>query len=171
MGIRPYLASGGANGRRPVKFLTRDPIETEPYLAKVAGEDFGGTAAFIGTVRSLNEGRRVVSITFEAAEPLAETALQRIYEAMRARLAGGQAALIHRVGEVKVGEIAVLIAASSAHRREAFDAVREAIETLKASVPIWKKEQYADGTSAWLDGCALEPPTHPGEEPHVRHQR
>lgn len=140
--------------------LTHQQLRMEEFHRLPEDDRWGATVTFAGTVRRTNNGRTVSAIHYEAEERLAEAALGRIHEAML-RTAGGPCVLIHRLGRVDLGEVSVLITASSEHRDLAFRAVRDAIEAVKATVPIWKKEIYEDGTSEWLDGKPLVPDPRP----------
>lgn len=141
--------------------LTQRSIQVNAVLKKLAHPSCGGTAVFWGTVRNRNHGRPVKAIRYEAAEPVAEPVLREIHAQMT-KMADGPCILVHRIGRLRVGEISVFVAAASAHRAQAFAAARHGIEAVKARVPIWKEEFYADGSRKWLDGCA--PPS--GGRPH-----
>jgi molybdopterin synthase catalytic subunit len=137
------------------RFLTREPILLDPLVAAVQAEASGAIATFLGVVRDHHEGRAVADLAYEAYEPMAEAECARIVEEARARWPC-RIALQHRTGPLAVGETAVAIAVSAAHREGAFAACRYVIEELKRRVPIWKRERYRDGTEAWVD------PTAPG---------
>lgn len=136
-------------------FLVSAPIGLEPLVAAVLGPERGGVATFQGVVRNHHEGRSVVAISYSAHGPMAEAVCARIVAEAEARWPC-RVALRHRVGDLVVGDVAVAIAAGSAHRDEAFAACRYAIEELKRRVPIWKRERYQDGSEVWVD------PTAPG---------
>ncbi len=130
--------------------LVREPID----VAALAGADAGATARvclFVGVVRNENQGRAVLRLEYEAYEEMALPLLEEIAEETRRLYPVTDVRLVHRLGRLEIGEASVAVAVSSPHRAEAFAACRFAIDTLKAKVPIWKKELYADG-SAWLDG-------------------
>lgn len=130
--------------------LTREPLELDSLVAEVAKASHGGAVSFVGTVRDHHGGREVVGIEYTAYEPLAERVLARIEEEIgaghRARVR-----VLHRLGDLGVGEASVAIVAASAHREGAFAACRETLERLKRETPIWKHERYADGTRAWRE--------------------
>jgi molybdopterin synthase catalytic subunit len=128
--------------------LVREPIDTGA-LAAVSPRD-GAMCLFVGVVRAENRGRTVVGIDYEAYEEMALPLLREIGEDTLRRHAVTEVRLVHRLGHLEVGEASVAVAIASPHRAEAFAACRHAIDALKARVPIWKKEHYADG-SAWLD--------------------
>lgn len=131
--------------------ITRDPIEPRDSIRKVERPGAGSVLTFAGVVRDVNRGRQVVGIEYHAYEEMAAREMARIEEAARERWPGLTVEIVHRVGALKVGEASVLIAVGSPHRDEGFAALRYAIDTLKESVPIWKKEIYADGYS-WIEG-------------------
>ena len=120
----------------------------------------GATVQFLGTVRDHHAGRTVTGIRYHAYRPLAEAQLARLESACVRRFEIERCAIAHAVGELRVGDASVAIACWSAHREQAFAACRWAIDTLKATVPIWKQERYADGQAAFLPGTpmrAIEP--------------
>lgn len=136
-------------------FLTDAPLDVAALVARVTAPDRGGVVTFVGVVRDHHAGRAVVELTYEAFGPMAEAECGRIVAETEARWPV-RMALLHRIGRLVIGEAAVAIAVGGAHRAEAFDACRHAIEELKHRVPIWKRERYADGSEAWVD------PTAPG---------
>ncbi len=109
----------------------------------------GAACLFVGVVRNEHEGRRVERLEYEAYEEMALPLMKEIAAEAKRRFSVTEVRLVHRVGRLEIGEASVAVAVASPHRAEAFDACRFAIDTLKAKVPIWKKEHYADGT-AWL---------------------
>jgi len=109
----------------------------------------GAVVTFLGVVRRWSEGREVARLEYEAYEEMARNTMRRIVDEIKRRW-NARAAIIHRVGRVEVGEISLIIAVASPHRREAFEGCRYAIETLKRMAPIWKREVYADGESSWI---------------------
>jgi molybdopterin synthase catalytic subunit len=125
------------------------PIEI-PALLETAPAD-GAACLFVGVVRSENRGRSVERLEYEAYEEMALPLMEEIAQEARRRFPVTAVRLVHRLGHLEVGEASVAVAAVSPHRNEAFAACRFVIDTLKAKVPIWKKEHYADGT-AWLEG-------------------
>ena len=114
----------------------------------------GATASFVSVVRNEHEGRRVVAVTYDAFEPLAAKVLAAIVAEASAKF-GARVLAEHRVGRLAVGEAGVAIAAGAPHRAEAFEACRYVIEEIKRRLPVWKREHYVDGDSAWLSGCSL----------------
>ena len=132
----------------PVR-LVREPIDLASLTGTTPAD--GALCLFVGVVRNENRGRPVLRLEYEAYEEMALPLMEEIAaEAGRLFPVTG-VGLVHRLGRIEVGEASVAVAVSSPHRAEAFAACRFAIDTLKARVPIWKKEFYADG-SAWLDG-------------------
>jgi molybdopterin synthase catalytic subunit len=130
--------------------LTPEPIDYQTLTEQVRRDDSGAVVIFLGTVRDLTEGRITTSLDYEAYPGMAEKKLAEIEADTRARWPVGDIALIHRLGHLDVGEISVAVAVSCPHRAQAFEACRFAIDRLKAIVPIWKKEHWADGTTEWV---------------------
>jgi molybdopterin synthase catalytic subunit len=136
--------------------LVHEPIDLDD-LAATAPAD-GALCLFMGIVRNENRGRRVERLEYEAYEDMALRLMEEIAAETRERYPVSEVRLVHRLGRLEIGEASVAVAVASPHRAEAFAACRFAIDTLKAKVPIWKKEHYADGT-AWLEGpSAADPP-------------
>ncbi len=134
-------------------FLTRAPIDLAALIAAVSHASHGGIATFVGVVRDHQDGRGVGALEYSAYEPMAEGEAARIVAEALARWPV-RIAVQHRLGQLAIGDVAVAVAAGSAHRGEAFDACRYVIEELKRRVPIWKKESYADGGVEWVDPTA-----------------
>jgi molybdopterin synthase catalytic subunit len=130
-------------------YLVTDPIEVGGLLALVQSPERGGIACFLGTVRNDHRGREVARLEYSAYGPMAEAECGHIVGEAESRWDVG-VALMHRVGELEIGDTAVAIAAASAHRHEAFLACRYVIEEVKRRVPIWKREVFADGTVEWV---------------------
>ena len=121
--------------------------------ARVAGTDSGAVLTFAGSVRADGpDRRRVLRISYEGYEPMALSILRRIVEQAE-RTHGGRAYADHRLGTLEAGEISIGIAVASPHRADGFAALREIIEQIKKDLPIWKKEEFSDGTSEWVN-CA-----------------
>ena len=125
--------------------IVRENIEIEEVIQSVQDPSAGGIDIFIGTTRNNSSGKQVLSLEYEAYEPMALKMMNEIGEEAQRRWQLKKISLIHRVGVVAIGEASVVIAVSSAHRKEAFEACRFAIDKLKKNVPIWKKEVFADG--------------------------
>lgn len=133
--------------------MSADPLSADAALAFVADPAAGGTCLFIGTVRDHGEEGAVTGLTYEAWDELAQTRLTEIAQEMFDGWPIEKVALLHRHGELAVGQASVVVAVSAAHRAEAFAACRHGIERLKHDVPIWKKESLASGESRWVQGA------------------
>ena len=131
-------------------YLTRSPLDLTKLVATVAAPDRGGMASFLGLVRNRHQGRAVTGIEYSAYEPMAEAECDRIVAEALERWPVCLA-LLHRLGELEVGDAAVAVVAAGAHRDEAFAACRYVIEEVKRRAPIWKRERYADGTEEWVE--------------------
>jgi molybdopterin synthase catalytic subunit len=136
--------------RHSIVELTHHPIDRDLLFAAVQSDAAGAVACFVGTVRDHHAGRGVRSLAYEAYEPMALREMRSIADEAARRWPLHGVALVHRLGAVPVGDASVVVTVSSAHRAAAFDACRFAIERIKAGVPIWKREEFADGTSAWV---------------------
>ncbi len=131
--------------------ISDQPIDVEALRAALARDDAGALVVFEGRVRRENEGRRVERLEYEAAEKLAVAEGEAILREARERFAILDAVCVHRVGSLSLGDLAVWIGVLAAHRDAAYEASRYIIEQLKARVPIWKEEHYADGAATWLN--------------------
>ncbi len=129
--------------------LTRKPIDVAALGAATPAD--GAACTFVGVVRDHNAGRAVLYLEYEAFEEMALPLMEEIAAEARRRWPITSVSIVHRLGRLEIGEASVAVAAFAPHRAEAFEACRYAIDTLKATVPIWKKEFYADG-AVWLDG-------------------
>ena len=129
--------------------LSSLPLSISDCYDFVLSDDCGGIDIFIGTVRNQTAQKKVVSLDFEAYEPMALSELEKIASELLTRFQAMKVAIHHRVGLLGIGEKAVIIAVSAPHRAAAFDACRYAIDTLKETVPIWKKEIFEDG-EVWV---------------------
>lgn len=136
--------------------ITSETIDATQLLTEVEDDGSGGTVLFLGCVRDHSHGQKVVALEYEAYEPMALKQMALIEREVCARWPVRRFAMVHRLGYMKVREISVAVAVSCAHRAEAFEACRFAIDTLKHAVPIWKKEYRPDG-SFWVDGCEAHP--------------
>ena len=124
-------------------------LSLDEVRAAVAGPGAGGIALFAGAVRDTDHDQRVTGLSY-SAHPLAEDELRRVAELIAEKFKVLGIAAVHRVGDLAIGDLAVVAAVACAHRGEAFDACRELIDVLKASVPIWKHQLFTDGTSEWV---------------------
>jgi molybdopterin synthase catalytic subunit/molybdopterin converting factor small subunit len=129
--------------------LSEQPLSLDDAVREVASDDAGAIATFVGTVRARARGRDVVQLEYEAYEGMAEAEMERIAGGLRERYGLIAVAIHHRVGTVGIGETSVVIAVSAAHRGAALAACRDAIDTLKETVPLWKKEIYVGGEE-WI---------------------
>jgi molybdopterin synthase catalytic subunit len=129
--------------------LTEDPIDVGAVLAEVADERAGAVATFLGTTRVRSRDRTVLHLEYEAYEGMAEQVMEEIAAGLLARYDLCRLAITHRVGRVGIGETSVAIAVSAPHRADALAACRDAIDTLKLEVPLWKKEVY-EGGEEWI---------------------
>ncbi|MBR9921910.1 MAG: molybdenum cofactor biosynthesis protein MoaE [Bacteroidetes bacterium] len=129
--------------------ISDQPLDVQSCLNKVADNAAGGIDIFVGTVREWTRGRKVVRLEFEAYEKMAVQEMRKIAEKAVDEYELCKMAIYHRVGRLDIGEIPVIIAASAPHRGAAFEACRYAIDTLKETVPIWKKEIFSDG-EVWV---------------------
>lgn len=140
--------SGGSAG--DLYRVVEVPLSPDAIAAAVEDPAAGGVAIFAGVVRNETGGRPVKFLEYEAHAPMAEAKMREIGESVRARWPGvKRVAVLHRTGRLEIGETSVLIAVSAAHRQDAFAACRYAIDTLKRTVPVWKKEHFEDGET-WV---------------------
>jgi molybdopterin synthase catalytic subunit len=142
----------GAMPERLLIRITFEPIGADEAAAFVADRTAGGTCLFLGTVRDHSATGAVTGLTYEAWEEMAAKRLEEIGEEMLEKWPVRKVALLHRTGDLVIGEASVVVACSAPHRAEAFDACRYGIEQLKEDVPIWKKEHLAEGESHWVMG-------------------
>ncbi len=144
------LAAGGKVSE-DIYRLVRTPIRAEEIVAQLKAPEDGAVVVFDGIVRNNSGGRPTLYLVYEAYEPMAVAKMREIGEQIRREFPIHRIAMVHRLGRLEIGETSVFIAISSPHRRAAFDACHFAIDTLKRTVPIWKKEYLADG-AVWADG-------------------
>jgi molybdopterin synthase catalytic subunit len=130
--------------------LTMEPIDYGALTEQVRRADCGAVVVFLGTVRDLTDGRVTVALDYEAYPTMAEKKMAEIEGETRKRWPVGEMAMVHRLGHLDVGEISVAVAVSCPHRAQAFEACHFAIDRLKELVPIWKKENWADGSTEWV---------------------
>jgi molybdopterin synthase catalytic subunit len=144
--------------------LTREVIPNAAIAREVRADEDGAVATFDGCVRNHSYGRATLHLEYEAYESMALAKMHEIAAHLRATFPINRVAIVHRLGRLEIGETSVFIAVGSAHRAAAFDGCRYAIDTLKKTVPIWKKEFFADG-AVWADG---ELPPAPPETPSAK---
>jgi len=148
--LLPPVSGGSSDARAALVDLVDGPIDVAAVERSVAGPGCGAVVLFLGTVRNHHAGRAVERLTYSAYRPMALAGLRRIAGELEG--AGScRVGLVHRLGEVAVGEPSVVIAVASAHRQAAYEASRDALERLKREVPIWKREHYAGGDAAWRE--------------------
>ena len=136
--------------------LVQDPIDTARLLESVASHQAGAIVLFVGTTRQFTGQRETDSLDYECYPEMAMAKLEELEAEARRRWPIVEVTIVHRLGHLELGEASVAIAVSSPHRQDAFDAGNWLIDKLKEVVPIWKQENWADGTSQWV---------HPGVEP------
>ena len=129
--------------------VTHEPLDPEVVTRKVVKDTNGAVVTFLGTTRDNFEGKRVITLEYEAFEEMAAKKLEEIRQELMAEFQIEDIAIAHRIGRVDIGQISLVVAVASPHRKEAFLACHEAVDRLKATVPIWKKEIYEDG-SRWV---------------------
>lgn len=137
--------------------ISPDPIEVAPLRARLLHEQAGAFAAFEGWVRNHNEGRPVHGLRYEAYAELAEAEGGRIVREALEKFGALDACCVHRIGDLAIGDLAVWVGASAAHRDVAFGTCRWIIDEVKSRVPIWKHERYADGRADWLHPRQTDP--------------
>ena len=130
--------------------ITEAPIDHAALTDRVRSNQAGAVCTFLGTVREMTGDRQTLSLVYEAYPEMAMKKLAELEEHARSRWPIIEAAIVHRVGHLDLGEISVVIAVSCPHRNDAFEACRWLIDTLKEVVPIWKRESWADGTEEWV---------------------
>ncbi len=147
--------SGGSDdanaNRNPVVALVRERIDRDAIVAKLKQAADGAVVVFDGIVRDNTRGRKTLYLDYEAYEEMALAQMQKLAREAAERFAIDRVGVVHRLGKLEIGESSIVIVVTSAHRAAAFDACRWLIDTLKRSVPIWKKEHFADG-AVWADG-------------------
>ena len=131
--------------------ISKEPISLDEVRAAVEHPGAGGICTFHGVVRDHAEGKPVSRLDYEAHETLAEKEMRRVLDGVVAEHPGARIAAVHRVGRLAIGDVAVSVAVSAAHRDEAFAACRKAIDRIKETVPVWKKEWGPDGEAYWVN--------------------
>lgn len=145
--------SGGSTRSRERIHVTGEPLSVDEVLDAVRDDGFGGLVVFLGTVRDRSRGKRVTHLEYEAYAEMAEAKMREIADRLERAHAPAKVAMHHRVGDLRIGETAVVVAAGAPHRDAAFAAARAAIDELKSIVPIWKKEFTEDG-AVWIEDHA-----------------
>ncbi len=150
-GCAGNLSSADADLAGNLIRLQREPIDADSLVAQVKESEAGAVVIFDGIVRNHTHGRRTLYLDYEAYEAMALGQMQTLVREAQHRFGVRRICLVHRLGRLQIGETSVLIAVASAHRAQAFEACRWIIDTLKKTVPIWKKEWFEDG-AVWADG-------------------
>lgn len=137
-----------SGGEEPLFSITTEPLSADKLIRLVSNPHAGAVLTFVGTVREFTHGQRTVYLSYEAYAPMAVEKMKQIAAEIEERWPGARVAMQHRIGDLQIEEIAVIVAVATPHRNESFEAGRYAIERLKQIVPIWKKEMWEDG-SEW----------------------
>jgi molybdopterin synthase catalytic subunit len=159
--------SGGADGAdvapigTPMVALTRERIDRDALVAALQQPGDGAVVVFDGVVRDNTRGRKTLYLDYEAYEEMALDQMQKLAREAAERFAIDRVGVVHRLGRLEIGESSIVIVVTSAHRAAAFDACRWLIDTLKRTVPVWKKEHFADG-AVWKDGEPFPAELQPG---------
>jgi molybdopterin synthase catalytic subunit len=151
VGLLPPVSGGSAAAEENVVALTRETIDAERLIAAAKRGEDGAVVVFDGIVRNNSRGRQTLYLDYEAYEEMAVKLMNQLAEEARSRFGVRQVLVVHRLGRLGIGETSVLIVVASAHRGEAFEACRWVIDTLKKTVPIWKRETFVDG-AVWAAG-------------------
>jgi len=136
--------------------ITRNSIDPGRVLASVKDDEAGGAVLFVGTIRRRSGGKTVTGLSYDVYREMAERRMVEIETEVRKRWPVERMAMVHRYGDLKVGEVSVAVAVACQHRAEAFEACRYAIETIKGSLPLWKKERFKGGAQSWVKGTPIE---------------
>lgn len=147
----PPVAGGDGTGKSCT--ISESALDEAEVAARVEGPDAGGVVSFVGRVRNHARGHSIEHLEYEAYPAMAEREMEKIVDEAAEKWPGTRVAIAHRVGRLAIGDAAVVVVAASAHRGEAFEACRFAIDTLKVTVPIWKREVATDG-AYWVDDHA-----------------
>jgi molybdopterin synthase catalytic subunit/molybdopterin converting factor small subunit len=148
--VLPPVAGGSARVAQLAE-VRDSALSIDEVIAAVRHPSAGAIAVFMGVVRDHHQGKAVLRLDYEAYRELAEKEMRRILDQLAEEQPGTRLAALHRVGELAIGDIAVVVCASSPHREAAFASCRTAIDRIKASAPIWKKEWAPDGTALWIN--------------------
>jgi molybdopterin synthase catalytic subunit len=135
--------------------VTRDKLDPQLLIDFVRKDESGAVVLFHGAVRGWSEGRRVLSLEYDAYVPMAVKEMQRIGDELRARWQITEVAMCHRIGRLEVGETCLIVAVSAPHRQDAFAACHYAVDRLKETVPVWKKEVW-EGGETWVEGHIVQ---------------
>ncbi len=141
-----------------MSWMTDNPLDLDSLLQETDDDTCGALVVFAGTVRNHHEGKAVSGMSYSAYKPMANRVLRELEQETLARYPVEQCRIMHRTGDLVIGEASVLVVVRSHHRADAFDAARYAIDTLKMRLPVWKHDMYTDGSTAYQDGVPLEDP-------------
>jgi|APSaa5957512535_1039671.scaffolds.fasta_scaffold312618_2 molybdopterin synthase catalytic subunit len=136
-----------------MQYVTTDPISLKKLTDDLSYLDCGAMTSFTGMVRNHHKGKAVTKLIYEAYKPMAEKVMLKIKQEVELQFTDCKIAMIHRIGELKIGDTAIVIAAWAPHRGEAFTACELLINRIKQEVPIWKQEFYQDGENDWVECC------------------
>lgn len=139
--------------------LTPDEIDYTALTESVRSPQSGAVVLFLGTVREMTNGRQTVALDYEAYPAMAEAKLAQLEAEARGRWPIDQLTVVHRLGHLELGDVSVAVAVSCPHRQQAFEAAKFLIDRLKVTIPIWKRENWSDGTTEWV---------HPGTDGKTR---
>ena len=156
VGLLPPVSGGAGAGLEGSTTLTLAPIDTAKIIAGAKQGEDGAVVVFDGIVRNETRGRQTLYLDYEAYEEMATRQMAELARQARSQFVVRHVTIVHRLGRLQIGESSVLIVVASAHRGQAFDACRWLIDTLKTTVPIWKKETFVDG-AVWADGEPFPP--------------
>ncbi len=143
--------------------ISRKPIDPAKTLESVMDDDAGGIVLFVGTIRNQTSGKKVKGLEYEVYRKMAERQIAKLEQEIRKRWPIKSIRLVHREGKLKVGEVSVVVAVSAVHREEAFEAARYAIDRIKDSFPIWKREKFKGGRYGWVKGTPIQ--SYPASDP------
>lgn len=135
--------------------ITKKAIDLDEVLDSVQDDSIGGTVLFVGTIRNHNDGKKVTALEYESYRRMAERRIKDLEQEVRKKWPIKEMVMVHREGKLKVGEVSVAVAVSSEHRAEAFEAARFAIDQIKETVPIWKRETLGSGKRVWVGGTPI----------------
>jgi len=136
--------------------ISQKTIDPAKALTSVMDDDAGGIVLFVGTVRNQTDGRQVKGLEYQVYRKMAQREITKLEEEIKRRWQVKSITLVHREGKLKVGDVSVVVAVSAPHRGEAFDAARYAIDRIKDSFPIWKREKFKGGRYAWVKGTPIQ---------------
>ena len=159
--LLPPVSGGADAAAMPIVSLTRECIDRDALVAALQQPGDGAIVVFDGIVRDNTRGRKTLYLDYEAYEEMALSQMQKLAQEAGERFAIDRVGMMHRLGRLEIGESSIVIVVTSAHRAAAFDACRWLIDTLKRTVPVWKKEHFADG-AVWTDGEPFPAELQPG---------